>query len=345
MKIDQLFIAGIDTYLPTPVSVKQAVADGRYDAKEAAETNLESILVADGETAPDMAVQAARGAIARSGIDPAAISLILHASVYFQGLDFYPTASYIHHAAVGDHSALALEVKGVSNGGLCSLELAAAYLAALPDRAAALVTTADNFCTPLLDRWQSATGMVMGDGASAMVLSRQRGFARILGLATVSDPTFESLHRGREPFTPTPAQIDLHRRKADYLTEVALDDMLRRFRAGLRGAIDRALDDSRTDLASIAHFALPHIGRLLLEREYFQELKIPDSVTTWRFGRRTGHMGAGDQIVGLSLLMDEGALSSGDRCMMIGVGAGFTWTCAVIEIQERLSPRPSRLFM
>jgi len=83
MKIDQLFIAGIDTYLPTPVSVKQAVAEGRYDAKEAAETNLESILVADGETAPDMAVQAARGAIARSGVDPAAISLILHASVYF----------------------------------------------------------------------------------------------------------------------------------------------------------------------------------------------------------------------------------------------------------------------
>src|SRR6185295_4607329 len=120
MKIEQLFIAGIDTYLPPPVSVKQAVADGRYDAKEAADNALESILVADEHAAPDMAVLAARGAVARSGIDPATISLVLHASLYFQGLELYPTASYIHNAALGNHSALALEVKAASNGGLAS---------------------------------------------------------------------------------------------------------------------------------------------------------------------------------------------------------------------------------
>ena len=87
-----------------------------------------------------------------------------------------------------------------------------------------------------------------------------------------------------------------------------------------------------------------HIGRALLEREYYRELKTQESATTWRFGRRTGHMGAGDQIVGLSLLMDHGALNPGDRCLLIGVGAGFTWSVAVIEIQERLPLRPSPLF-
>lgn len=344
MKFDQLFIAGIDTYLPAPVSAKQMVAEGRYSAKEAAETQLESVLVAGEQSAPDMAVHAARGALARSGIDPETISIILHASVHFQGLEFYPTASYIHHAAVGDHSALALEVKGVSNGGLCSLELATAYLSAAPDRLAALVTTADNFSAPELDRWRAFTGMVMGDGASAMVLSRQDGFARLRSLATVSDPSFESLHRGREPFTTMPTSVDLHRRKADYLTDVRTEDRPQRFRRRLRTAIDRVLHDADTELAEIACFALPHIGRNLLEKEYFQELAIPESITTWRFGRCTGHMGAGDQIVGLSLLMDHGALGPGDRCMMIGVGAGFTWSCAVVEIQQRLPLRPCPLF-
>jgi len=36
---------------------------------------------------PDMAVQAARGALARSGLEPEEIKLVLHASVYFQGID------------------------------------------------------------------------------------------------------------------------------------------------------------------------------------------------------------------------------------------------------------------
>jgi 3-oxoacyl-[acyl-carrier-protein] synthase-3 len=347
MKIGQLFIAGIDTYLPPPVSVKQAVADGRYDAKEAAETALESILVSD-EAPPDMAIHAARGALARSGIDPAAISLVFHASCNFQGLEFMPTASYIHNAVLGDHcdvnhSALTLEIKAASNGGLSGLELAAAYLAASPDRAAALVTTADNFCSPLFERWQIHSGLVPADGASAMVLSRQRGFARVLSIATVSNPNFVSTYRGHEPFRRAPTPI-VHRRKTDDKPDVGLDEHSRRFRSGMRAAVDRALHDSQTELTGIAYFLLSHIGRNLLDREYYRELKIQESATTWRFGRCTGHLGAGDQIVGLSLLMDHGALNPGDRCMMIGVGSGFTWTCAVIEIQERLPLRPSPLF-
>jgi 3-oxoacyl-[acyl-carrier-protein] synthase-3 len=344
MKIDQLFIAGIDTFLPPAVSVKQAVADGRYDAREAAETALESVLVADDQAPPDMAVRAARGAVARSGVDPAAISLILHASLYFQGIVFHPTASYIHNAALGHHSALALEVNGASNGGLCSLELAATYLAASPVGAAALITTADNFCTPLFDRWKSHAGLVMADGASAMVLSRQRGFARVLSVATVSDPRFEHLNRGNEPFRRVPVPIELHRRRTEHTVEGSRDKHSRRFRNGLRAAVDHALRDSHTELAGIAHFSFSHIGRNLLEREYYRELEINESVTTWRFGRRTGHMGAGDQIAGLSFAMDHGALNPGDRFMMLGVGGGFTWSAAVIEIQERLPLRPNPLF-
>jgi 3-oxoacyl-[acyl-carrier-protein] synthase III len=343
MKFDQLFIAGIDTYLPPAVSVKQAIADGRYDPREAAETELESILVADDEAAPDMAVRAARGAVARSGIDPAAISLVLHASLYFQGIEFHPTASYIHNAALGHHSALALEVKGTSNGGLACMALAATYLAALPEGAAALITTADNFCTPLFDRWKSRAGMIIADGASAMVLSRQRGFARVLSVAMVSDPRYEHLLRGSEPFRRVPIPIELHIRRAEYQTEGARDKHSRRFMLGIHAAVDAALQDANTELADIAHFVFRNVGRAAALKEC-QELKIDESATTWRFGRRIGHMGAGDHIAGLSLSMDHGVLNPGDRCMMISIGAGFTWGAAVIEIQERLPLRPNPLF-
>ena len=334
MKVEQLFIAGLGAFLPPPVSVREAVADGRYDAQEAEETQLESVLVAGHESPPDMAVQAARGALAHSGLDPEEIKLVLHASIYFQGIDLYSTASYIHQAALGPHSALALEVKGASNGGMASLELAAFYLSTWPERAAALVTTADKFRPPLLDRWRCDTGLVLADGATAMLLSRRKGFARVLSVATVSDPTLERLHRGRSPFGQVPGPIDVHQRKREYLKDVGLQDMLRRFRAGLRGAVINALRDARTELRDIARFVVPHVGRVLLEREYFAALEIPEAMTTWPWGRRLGHLGAGDQLAGLGHLVETRTLRPGERCLLMGVGAGFTWTCAVVELLE-----------
>jgi 3-oxoacyl-[acyl-carrier-protein] synthase-3 len=343
MKVERLFIAGVGTFLPPPVSVQEAVAHGRYDPREAAETQMESVLVAESESPPEMAVKAARGALARSGVAPEEIALLLHASLYFQGLDYHATASYIQHAALGSHSALALEVKGMSNGGMACLELAASYLAAAPYPAAALVTTADRFCPPGVDRWRFDTGMVVADGAAAMILSRRRGFARVLSIATTSDPSLEALHRGRAPFGRAPAPLDVHQRKCEYLAEVGLDSMLRRFQRGLRASVERALSDAQTDLSRIHRFVIPHVGRALLEREFFAALEIPEKLTTWAFARRIGHMGAGDQIAGLGHLLDTGSLNPGDRCMLMGVGAGFTWTSAVLEIFERPTNEPPSL--
>ncbi|MFD0427125.1 hypothetical protein ACFQ60_00410 [Streptomyces zhihengii] len=72
-----------------------------------------------------MAVAAARDALARSGHRAEDIALLLHACVYFQGLELYPTASYIHREVLGDHSALAFEIKNASNGCMTALDIAA----------------------------------------------------------------------------------------------------------------------------------------------------------------------------------------------------------------------------
>jgi 3-oxoacyl-[acyl-carrier-protein] synthase-3 len=213
----------------------------------------------------------------------------------------------------------------------------------MPGHAAALVTTGDKFSPPLLDRWRCDTGLVLADGATAMLLSRRGGFARVLSVATVSDPSLEGLHRGQAPFAHVPGSIDVHQRKREYLGAVGLEDMLRRFRAGLTESVSRALHEARTELEDIARFVVPHVGRILLEREYFAALRIPESATTWSWGRRVGHLGAGDQIAGFGHLVETNALEPGERCLLMGVGAGFTWTCAVVELLERPS-QPSTMF-
>jgi 3-oxoacyl-[acyl-carrier-protein] synthase III len=352
MKVEQLFVSGVDAYFPQAVSVADAVADGRYDAKEVARTGLESVTVAGRESPPEMAIYAARGALTRARQQPAEISLFLHATTYHQGVDLYSTPSYIlkalmggdHDVAHGGSSTLALEVRGTSNGGMACLELAASYLAASPDRQVALITTADKLTPPVVDRWRLDSGMVMSDGAAAMLLSRRGGFARVLSVSSASDSSLEALHRGSDPFTPGPVPVSLFRRKRAFLAEFDVNEMRRRVRVGLRTAAERALHDAQTELSDIARFAVPHVSRVLLEEAYLEEFKITEAMTTWPLGRRIGHMCAGDQIVGLMLLTDQGLVKPGDRCLLMSVGAGFTWTCAVVEIIERLPRRSSPLF-
>lgn len=340
VKIEDLFIAGIGTYLPQATKVEHAVANGQYDPQEAEDTQLESICVATDETPPDMAVSAASSALERSDHRPEDVSLILHASIYFQGLELYSTASYIHRAALGSHSALAFEVKHASNGGMTSLDVAARYLANSDDHVAALVTTSDKCCLPAIDRWNCDIGIVPGDGATAMLLSRKSGFGRVLSTSTFSDPTLERLHRGDAPFasySDPKTPVDLRSRKLQYLGDVELDEFTRRFRTGLTSCVDSALTDAGIEFRDVARFALPHAGRIVVQREYFLPLDIEESRSTWSWGRTVGHIGAGDQISGLGHLVETGALNPGDYCVMLGVGAGFTWTCAVVQIVDRPS--------
>ncbi len=62
-----------------------------------------------------------------------------------------------------------------------------------------------------------------------------------------------------------------------------------------------------------------------------QPLGLDLAATAWESGRRTGHVGAADQIIGLGNISDCGRAGPGDHVLLVGVGAGFTWTGAVIE--------------
>jgi 3-oxoacyl-[acyl-carrier-protein] synthase III len=71
-----------------------------------------------------------------------------------------------------------------------------------------------------------------------------------------------------------------------------------------------------------------------MEWQVHQLLAIDEARTSWEFGRLNGHLGAGDQFAGLHDLLSRGELAPGDKVMLIGGGAGFSCTCAVIEIVD-----------
>ena len=335
MRLNELFVAGIGSWLPPAVDVTEAIADGRYDPEEQAANDYLSITVAGDEAPPDMAVRAGRQALARSGVPASDIALLLHASLWYQGVDFWPAASYIHrHVLDQGRHVPAMDIHQMSNGSMAAIELAASYLAADGSRRAALVTSADRLALPGFDRWRSdLRGIVYGDGAAALVLARA-GFARLLSVVTVSDSTLEGMYRGQDPFGAVPGHtgqpLDNRARRGDFVASAG--DPRDRVLSGLTEAVERSLGEAELKLADISWAVFPNLGAGTLRRAYLEPLGLDLGATAWEWGRRTGHVGTADQILGLANVASSGRAAPGDRVLLVGIGAGFSWTCAVVEL-------------
>jgi 3-oxoacyl-[acyl-carrier-protein] synthase-3 len=154
VRTENLYLSGIGSVVPARVSTEHAVARGWYDEKARAASGILSVAVAETTPAPDMAVEAARTAIRRSGHAADDFGILLHSHAHHQGPDAWSPAHYILNNTL-DRPIPAIEVKQGCLGGLAALELAATRLLANPSHPAAMVTAADNFSIPLVDRWPS----------------------------------------------------------------------------------------------------------------------------------------------------------------------------------------------
>ncbi|MEU3754215.1 ketoacyl-ACP synthase III family protein [Streptomyces olivoreticuli] len=334
MRWSGIYIDAVSAVLGEPADSAQAVAEGRFSAEEAARTRQRAARVSDCP-APDLAIAAARLALGRADRDPQDIGLLIHAGCFHQGISFANTASYIQREALGHGEAMAFELRQMSNGGMAALELAAAHLSAVPTVTAALLTTGDRFTEPRFPRWTADRGLVFGDGGTAAVLSRTPGRLRLVSTATYSEPSLEGLHRGDDLHNPPvdpAAPLDLAARKRAFLESTPLAETIARNEAGMLTAVKRCVEDAGCDVADMAAVVVPFFGADLSHKQCIDPLGIPEDRTLLDYGLGIGHLGPGDQFAGLSHLLETGRVGAGDRVLLVGVGAGFAWTCAVVEV-------------
>ncbi|MER5772443.1 ketoacyl-ACP synthase III family protein [Streptomyces sp. NPDC001985] len=333
MRWESVYVAGTGAWLPEPYPARAAVAAGHYDPEQFEADGLLSVRIAEESVSPpDMAVQAATTALKRSGLDPDSVALLLHNYVWFQGQTMWPVASYIADHAVRS-GVPAFEVRQECNAAVASVDLAARHLTAESGAAAAVLTTADRFGAPLIDRWRAEPGLVYADGGTALVLSNRTGFARLLSTATRADNRMEALARGSGPTPlPTGEPYDHAARFVHYLRAHGnIREATDRLVAMVGGAVDDALAESGTERSRLARVVIPTGGRSKTRWQAEELLGVDEERTTWEFGRRTGHLGAGDQFAALNDLTERGLLAPGDRVLVLSAGPG-TASCAVLEI-------------
>jgi 3-oxoacyl-[acyl-carrier-protein] synthase-3 len=302
-----------------------AVADGRYDAElREAHGYLSISVIQDERGVLDLAVDAARAALCRADVPAAEVRLVVHVSCETRGPDDLPPASYVQGRTVGN-TAFAVEIRQACNGALAALELAAAYLSAAPTSTSALITTSDR-SRPGTDRYLAAQGEVAGDGATAAVLSRGAGVAKLLSTAVVGDGRFLGTDAAADPrgYPDRAALLAEQRRR--------LRPLLRAMSAHEQHSVEIALADAGLASTDISRWVFANVGQLLVHQEFRRKFGIAESMTTWDWGRTVGHLGAGNQLAGLTHLVETGAVRAGDRVALCGNGVGFSFGCAIFEI-------------
>jgi 3-oxoacyl-[acyl-carrier-protein] synthase-3 len=236
----------------------------------------------------------------------------------------------------GARYAQAFEVRQRCNGGMGSLDIAAAYLQSPVARGtAALLTTGDRMALPRVDRWNVASMGIYGDGGTAAVLSTVDGFARVVSVHTEVDNSLELLARGDEEFAPRPPSgpeplaLDRRARRA---VETVLPDAIHRLIEVLTNTRSQVLADAGLEIDQIARTVIPHTRQGRGHRELEVLLGVEEKSTTWEYGKTVGHLASGDQFAGIGWLIEQHLVVPGDHVLVWGGGAGYTCTAAVLEI-------------
>jgi 3-oxoacyl-[acyl-carrier-protein] synthase-3 len=335
---DDLYLAAAASWLPPAVSVEDALASGLFDPADAERQDFLSVTVADaGENIADIWSRAARLALCRSGMDADSIDLLLCASILGAGVDGWNAAAYVQRE-LGMTGGLAVEVRSGSNGGMAAIELAASFLQR-PGASAAIITAGDLFPMPYVDRWRTER-FLLADGCAAVVLSTRGGFARLVATASTSDPALEAMHRGDTPIDPFAPDkkypIDLRARAKSFQEGgMSKEEIFQRLSFGPRFVVREVLMETGLTMDEIEHVIVPHFGRTITTMQCLRPLGLRDiERTAWDFVRRTGHLGPGDQFAALNHLNENGELKTGQYVLMLGVGAGFSWSTALLEIVD-----------
>jgi 3-oxoacyl-[acyl-carrier-protein] synthase III len=337
MRTEHLFLAGLGSEVPELVSTEYAVQEGWYDEDLRHISGILSVAVSECKPAPEMAIGAAKVALQRSGHSANDFGVLMHSYTHHQGPDGWSSAHYVLRNTL-NQPIPAMEIRQGCLGMLAAVEAASCRLIANPGHVAAMVTTGDNFSTPLVDRWRASKLFVFGDAGAAVVLSRRSGFARLLAVGSLSDSQMEALHRGGEDLFPPGVTVG---RSLNF--DERSEYMRRQWAAGaappmghfgdkVAEVAERTLKEAGVSIDDIVRVC--HIGfaRGPLDTIYFDPLGIDFGRGVWDYTRRIGHTGAADLFLGLEHLWTTRQVVPGDYVLLIGAATGMEAGCAVVEI-------------
>jgi 3-oxoacyl-[acyl-carrier-protein] synthase III len=313
-------IAGTGAYLPAKILTNAELAARVATSDEWIRTRTgiaERRIAADDETTSDLALHAARRALAAAAIAPADVDLIIVATTT-PDMVFPSTACILQHK-LGAAGGAAFDVQAVCSGFVYALAIADRMIVSGMARNA-LVVGAEIY-SRILDWDDRTTCVLFGDGAGAVVLVP--GAAP--GILTAHLHA-DGSHRN---ILCVPGQV--HRGVVTGRPFLHMDGaQVFKFAVKvLAECAQEALDACGMDASSI-DWLIPHQANIRIMDATAKKLHVATDKVIVTLDRH-GNTSAASIPLALDVAVRDGRIRAGQRVMLLGVGGGFTWGSVFLQ--------------
>jgi 3-oxoacyl-[acyl-carrier-protein] synthase-3 len=276
-------------------------------------------IAAPEEALTDLALPAARAALAQAGVGPRQIDLLLCATVTPDMM--FPTSSALLADSLGAEDAAAYDLLAGCTGFMYALAQAYGMIAAgLSERA--LVVGGD-VLSRILDWTDRSTLVLFGDGAGAVVLEKvERG--GFLGFELGADGG-GGIHLSL-PGSGSRRMEDASRNGYVHMNGREV------FKFATRVLVSSArdvLEECGVTVDDVDVY-IPHQANVRIMDHAAQKLGIPRERMVVNVDRY-GNTSSGSIPLALADAQGEGRLKEGNLVLMTGMGAGLTWGSALME--------------
>ncbi|MCW5848961.1 MAG: 3-oxoacyl-ACP synthase [Anaerolineae bacterium] len=328
MTID-IGIESIGLYFPPSIEDSQAVAQATGIPAEVVETKLglrqKHVATADDQISV-MAVRAGQDALARAGVAPTEIDLVIYHGSEYKDYFVWSAAVRIQHD-LGATNAYAFEIYALCAGAPIALKTARDMMTADPALKRVLLVSASRE-GELVDYANPRARFMFnfGAGASALLLRRDTPHNRVLASAVLVDGSLsESVVRPgggtRHPDRPDLNRLDVPDLAfmSERLGKVSQPNFLK--------VVHQAVERSGYQTSDIRFLALTHMKRSAHDAILAALGLHPDQAV---YLDEYGHVQSVDQAIALRLGVEQGRLRPGDLAVLAAAGTGYTWSATAV---------------
>ena len=271
--------------------------------------------------AVDMATDAAREAIEKSGIDPALIDAVIVATIS-NGRQT-PSMAAVLADRVGSTPAAAYDINAACAGYAYAIAQADALIRTGAAHYA-LVVGAEKL-SDLVDPADRSISFLLGDGAGAVVIgpSDYPGISTTVWGSDGSKADAISMNHTLQEYRRGGADWPTLRQQGQTVFRWAVWDMAK--------VAKKALEVAGIESADLAAF-IPHQANMRIIDEFAKQLKLPESVVIARDVATTGNTSSASIPLATHRLLEEHPELSGGLALQIGFGAGLVFGAQVVVL-------------